>query len=325
MSCVSHHQCRSWATGQYCCQDNRCCDNIQEYETDYQYDYQYYTTETYYHYHTDYSEDSNQTSAEFIGNETFSVYENYDDDVENTTVEIVAIDQSEDDNEESVKVTTFYETLSKNSTEEKPNHDKKLSEETEIVAMSEVEKVNIIHYSGSGEVTEESSEELLEADLSGEVQINNLSLELDENELSTIWSVSAIETSSQSDVYPEDFGEDNLQDGSGSGSDFIEFHLEISGAVGELEQENDDILEDIFSDSTDEFDDSSGSIIIDNILTGAVNAPEDNIKHELNVKVVNLTKHLEKSTKEVAWKSDATVRESCFSVLILHMTLLLTL
>ena len=335
VSCVSHHQCRSWATGQYCCQDNRCCDTLQDYDTDYLYDDQYYTTESYYQDQTDYNysqyyyQDTDYTTTESVGNETFSVYENYEDnddsvENENTTVEIVAIDHSDDD-EESVKVTTFYETVRKNSTEEQPNHDKKLSEEAEeIVAMLDVESVNIIDYSGSGEVTEEeeSSEEVMEADLSGEVQID-VSLEVDERELSTVWS--SFETSSQSEIVPEDLVDDNSEEGCGSGSDFIEFHLEISGSGQELEQETDDNMEegDTLIVSNDELEDSNSSIIIGNILTGVESAPQDVI--ELNVPIVNLTQDLEKSTKEVAWKSDATVRNACFSVVILCMTILVTL
>ena len=308
---------------------------MQDYDTDYLYDDQYYTTESYYQDQTDYNysqyyyQDTDYTTTESIGNETFSVYENYEDnddsvENENTTVEIVAIDQSDDD-EESVKVTTFYETVRKNSTEEQPNHDKKLSEEAEeIVAMLDVERVNIIDYSGSGEVTEEeeSSEEVMDADLSGEVQID-MSLEVDERELSTVWS--SFETSSQSEIVPEDLVDDNSEEGCGSGSDFIEFHLEISGSGEELEQETDDIMEegDTLIVSNDELEDSNSSIIIDNILNGVESAPQDVI--ELNVPILNLTQDLEKSTKEVAWKSDATVRNVCSSVVIICMTLLVTL
>ena len=122
MPCVSHHQCRGWNTGQYCCPDNRCCESL---DTESYYQYEYYTTHSYYDYHSSYSDQQdqdqdfynyddssddahsntnlfpdllNETTIESTENGTNFIYENYDDNeeyAENTTVEIVPIDQFE--------------------------------------------------------------------------------------------------------------------------------------------------------------------------------------------------------------------------------------
>ena len=366
MSCLSHHQCRSWATGQYCCQDNKCCDTSPDYHYLYE-DYQDYTTETYYDYqpdinYTQYSDDIfNDTTTEPIGNETYFEYESYDDNednIENTTVEIVTIDQIEDNDEESVKVATFYETLSRNSTDEESNHDsnvggdyynvvedyRNVSEDYYNVGddydndvISNVENVteNDHHYSGWGEVTEESSSELFDSDLSGdiEVQIENFSSEAEQRELSTVLSVSSVspsETSGDSDTTTEGFVDVTLQEegASGSGEPLTDLQVETSGSGDDMliEGENYEHFDGsgILSDSTDDPDDLNDRAIIDDSQTGVENISDDNLK---DVTVVDLTKHLESSTKkEVAWKSDATVKEIIsFQTILLFMILPLTL
>ena len=136
--------------------------------------------------------------------------------------------------------------------------------------------------------------------------------------------------SGDSDTTTEGFVDVTLQEegASGSGEALTDLQVETSGSGDDIliEGENDEHFDGsgILSDSTDDPDDLNDRAIIDDSQTGVENISDDNLK---DVTVVDLTKHLESSTKkEVAWKSDATVKEIIsFQTILLFMILPLTL
>ena len=135
--------------------------------------------------------------------------------------------------------------------------------------------------------------------------------------------------SGDSDTTTEGFVDVTLQEEGASGSGEPLTDLQVESGSGDdmlIEGENYEHFDGsgILSDSTDDPDDLNDRAIIDDSQTGVENISDDNLK---DVTVVDLTKHLESSTKkEVAWKSDATVKEIIsFQTILLFMILPLTL
>ena len=428
MSCVSDQQCRAWATGQFCCEEGRCCDSREDYQEDYslyqyQYDYynnnysDYYDTYTTHHYQYEYTTTSpdnssdlvqydifpgllNETSTEsaendyesnnasdlfeatepelvnetsagdyYQNNNTSDLFEYPEDifpglDNETTTetaevdyeitnssdlysdteleedeisfetsygyrendadevadVEIVTIDKTEDEEEQVVKVTTFYETFNKTAAEEKLYYDPTNEKEEEhAVEVSEVVTSGAgngtreeVYFSGSGDVSEDLSvENVIDeylTDTDG-LQIENFSLETDERELSTVASESSLESSLKyNDVL------DDLQ-----GEFDVDLQLETSGSGEQLwlEENNDPDLEG--SGGSEQFGEIGNiSQTSEEVLTESTVSGENDLDVAVeDVEVVkNPTNLVGKSTNEVAWKSDAIGKKISVSLII---------
>ena len=423
MGCVSDQQCRTWATGQFCCQDGRCCDDSPDYLEDnydynydyYQYQYEYYGNNNYSDYHTTQSYDyintntSQDNSSDFVhtedleedilpwllnetttesaendydlnnssdllfedtepglGNETSEdYYENtnssdlFEDVIlsglgnETTTtepaendyeipdtsdreeispekvenedidevadVEIVTFDKTEDEEEQAVKVTTFYETFNKTSAEEKLDYDPTKEEAEHLVDIIELTEVvasaveNItgddVYYSGSGDVSENLSVENLndeELQLTDELQIENFSLETDEREMSTVVSESSLEISLK---YDDDLGDLHLEP-SGSGDQLLleeQTDGDLEGGSGSEMFGEIQTISQTYEDSLPETSVSAENLEISNDL-------------DITVKDVEVVKKptnlVGKSTNEESRKSDAIGKTISVSLII---------
>ena len=254
---------------------------------------------------------------------------------ETADVEIVTIDKTEEDEEQVVKVTTFYETFNKTSTEEKLNFDPTKEKDEPLIEVSEVVPSAVenvagddLYFSGSGDFSEDLSvEDLNDEFLTDGLKIENFSLEPDERELSTEVSESSLESSLKYDD-----GLDKLQDGMRSEFD-VDLVLETSGSAENLwlEEENDNDLEGSGSDLHGEIRNISHTS--DDSLAETTVAGENLtvIENDLDVTVEDVevvkkpTNLVGKSTNEVAWKSDAIRKKMSVSLIIIFVILPLNL
>ena len=83
MKCVSHQQCRTWATGQFCCQDGRCCDHSPDEEDSYNYNYNYnYQYQYDYFNYSDYTSYDDTTHSSYVYTTTANISPDNSSDLE---------------------------------------------------------------------------------------------------------------------------------------------------------------------------------------------------------------------------------------------------